>query len=115
MEKNCLSCGSILRGRADKKFCSDACKNDFHNHHPGQHYSYERRLIASALKNHRILNQIIASGIGELEEKDLESHGFNFEGLTGLRLLSKTDFQLFCFDFALLRKGNLFSIRKRDH
>ena len=48
MQKTCLSCGSKITGRADKKYCNDACKNDFHNHHSGPPAHYERNQIAIA-------------------------------------------------------------------
>lgn len=31
MEKNCPECGDKIIGRADKKFCSDACRNAYNN------------------------------------------------------------------------------------
>ncbi|MBQ5435932.1 MAG: DUF2116 family Zn-ribbon domain-containing protein, partial [Bacteroidales bacterium] len=31
MERRCIRCGAPLRGRADRKFCSDACRTDYHN------------------------------------------------------------------------------------
>ena len=31
MEKQCLECGTAIRGRADKKFCSDQCRNQYNN------------------------------------------------------------------------------------
>jgi len=29
--KNCPECDDKIKGRADKKFCSDACRNAFNN------------------------------------------------------------------------------------
>ena len=112
MEKNCLSCGSKITGRADKKYCNDACKNDFHNRQPIHHPNFEKTQISRVRKNHKILNKITAAGIGEIGEKELELYGFNFEGLTGLKLLEKNKFQLFCFNYTLRSNGNSFTISK---
>ena len=30
-KKQCLECGNELMGRIDKKFCSDGCRNAYHN------------------------------------------------------------------------------------
>lgn len=30
-EGKCLLCGKSFRGRTDKKFCSDACRSEYHN------------------------------------------------------------------------------------
>ena len=113
MQKTCLSCGSKITGRADKKYCNDACKNDFHNHHSGPPAHYERNQIAIALKNHKILRKIASAGIGEIGTKELEVYGFNFEGLTGLKLLSQDNYQLFCFDYVLNKNGASFILRKK--
>ena len=29
--KKCLSCGKLLKGRVDKKFCDDYCRNNYNN------------------------------------------------------------------------------------
>jgi len=29
--KTCLACGKILKGRVDKKFCDDYCRNNYNN------------------------------------------------------------------------------------
>ena len=31
MNSTCPECGDKLKGRADKKFCSDACRNAYNN------------------------------------------------------------------------------------
>ena len=31
MERKCLQCGATIQGRADKKFCCDDCRTDYHN------------------------------------------------------------------------------------
>ena len=30
-ERKCLECGTVLKGRSDKKFCSDYCRNTYNN------------------------------------------------------------------------------------
>ena len=32
-ERKCKECGKKLTGRSDQKFCSDASRIAFHNHH----------------------------------------------------------------------------------
>lgn len=31
IDKQCLFCGSELKGRSDKKFCNDFCRNNYNN------------------------------------------------------------------------------------
>ena len=32
--KPCLSCSKPVKGRTDKKFCDDYCRNSYHNRYP---------------------------------------------------------------------------------
>ena len=112
MEKSCLTCGEKLTGRADKKYCNEACKNEFHNQQNGQRSSVEKQQLSVARKNHSILSEIEASGRAEIGVKDLERFGFNFEGLTGLQILGKGNFLLYCFDYRLMSTTKGYSIKK---
>ncbi len=112
MEKTCLTCGEKLTGRADKKFCNDACKNEFHNQQAALRPSYEKKQRKVARKNRSLLLKIAASGNGEIEMKELELSGFNFEGLTGLKNFGKDMVQLYCYDFILQFQGNSCKIKK---
>lgn len=52
MERFCLDCGSKITGRADRKFCSDACRINYHNSRR-KHDEYFVRLINKQLKRNR--------------------------------------------------------------
>ena len=105
MEKKCLTCDEKLTGRADKKFCNEACKNEFHNQKNGQRSTVEKQQLALARKNRTILSRIEASGLAEIGWKELELCGFNFEGLTGLKFLGKDIVLFYCFDYSLTSNG----------
>ena len=112
MEKACLTCGEKLTGRADKKYCNEACKNEFHNQKIGQRSPVEKQQLLVARKNRSILSEIEASGRAEIGVKDLERSGFNFEGLTGLKMLGKGNFLLCCFDYRLRTTAKGYRIQK---
>jgi hypothetical protein len=112
MEKTCLTCGEKLTGRADKKYCNDACKNEFHNQQNSQRSTVEKQQWSLARKNRGILSGILASGMAEIGVTDLERFGFNFEGLTGLKRQGKGIFLLYCFEFMLKLRGNACVIKK---
>ena len=83
MKGNCLECQTEFRGRADKKFCSDPCRNAWNNrknriNNPGI------RMVHRALRtNYRILRtwerRCPEAG---LQRDNLLAMGFRFEYLT---------------------------------
>ena len=61
----CINCGKeIVYGRADRKFCSEACKNEYHNR---RRYPYRGDLQAVVLRkidlNYAILERLYGMGI----------------------------------------------------
>ena len=60
----CLECGDEIRyGRKDKKFCSNTCKNRYHNEI--QHYSRSSRLriLGAFDRNYSILEKLLRLNI----------------------------------------------------
>ena len=58
--KTCLQCGKTLRGRADKKFCDDYCRNNYNNQLKANTNNYVRNINNALGKNRRILEKYIA-------------------------------------------------------
>ena len=60
-KKACLACGNILKGRADKKFCNDYCRNNYNNLQKSKdNYSNIIRNINNALlKNRKVLQSLL--------------------------------------------------------
>ena len=114
MQKTCLTCSKKLTGRSDKKYCNDACKNEFHNQQSVRTPAIEKLQLTTARKNRNILSQFEASGKAEIERAELELCGFSFEGLTGVKFLDQENFLLCCFDFRVQIKGNLCRIGKAE-
>ena len=59
--KKCLACSKPLKGRIDKKFCDDYCRNSYNNQQKakGSHSSYVRNINNALLKNRKILETIL--------------------------------------------------------
>ena len=59
--KNCLSCGKLLKGRVDKKFCDDYCRNNYNNQLKARssHSAYVRSINNTLLKNRKILESVL--------------------------------------------------------
>ncbi|HNL83246.1 MAG TPA: hypothetical protein PKG56_07625, partial [Chitinophagaceae bacterium] len=59
--KKCLSCGKVVKGRTDKKFCDDYCRNNFNNQKKSkENYSpYVKGILNTLLKNRKILETLL--------------------------------------------------------
>ena len=58
--KTCLACVKPLKGRIDKKFCDDYCRNNYNNLQKakGNYSSFVRNINNTLLKNRKILESI---------------------------------------------------------
>ncbi|NPA43890.1 MAG: DUF2116 family Zn-ribbon domain-containing protein, partial [Chlorobi bacterium] len=78
----CLECGTPLTGRSDKKFCSDYCRNAYHNRKNRETNSLVRRINARLRKNHRILSSFNPDGKTKIPRRKLTDAGFDFDYYT---------------------------------
>ncbi|RQO31764.1 hypothetical protein DBR32_07420 [Taibaiella sp. KBW10] len=108
MEPNlrlCLGCAKPIRGRVDKKFCDDYCRNNFNNRQNSDQNSFVRNINNILRKNRRIL----AGMLPETEEtvkvkrEKLSNEGFNYGYHTHLYLTQKGQTYSFCYEFGYLQ------------
>lgn len=109
----CLECGDeISYGRTDKKFCSEECKNNHHNHHYSSVRAVKRRVMAALDKNYGILDSLVSSGIDSAWIDDLLPLGFN-PGFATSFVKGRRACRYSCFDISyLMTEGRLSSISK---
>lgn len=77
MERTCLDCGSILKGRADKKFCDDQCRSNFNNRLKSQNDTILKVINQILLRNRKILEKLNPTGKTKTELKKLLEAGYN--------------------------------------
>jgi hypothetical protein len=110
----CPQCGSMVRGRADKKFCDDLCRTR-HNNSVNRLMTAEVRKVNSILmRNRRILNAFAeAQRIGTITKEHLTKHGFDFSYHTHTYAENGMLFKL-CYDFgyAPLEKDRVVIVRQ---
>lgn len=84
IEKQCLNCQKPLRGRADKKFCDDYCRNNFNNKQSSDKSQQVRAINTILLKNRRILAAILGveESMKKCSRQRLTDEGFNFKYFT---------------------------------
>ena len=62
MNKLCPECGDKIIGRADKKFCCDACRNSHNNALNKDSKNLVRNINNRLRKNYRILESLNPDG-----------------------------------------------------
>ena len=82
MNKECPECGDKIIGRADKKFCSDACRNAHNNALNKDSKNLIRNVNNRLRKNYRILEALNPNDKTKTTKEKLLRLGFNFEYFT---------------------------------
>ena len=83
MEKRtCPECGETIKGRVDKKFCSDMCRNSFNNKINSDTNNYVRNINNFLRKNRRILEENLKGDTTKIAKQKLIDKGFNFSFYT---------------------------------
>ncbi len=84
MEKNCLECNEKIKGRSDKKFCSDACRNTFNNNLNKDQTNLIRNTNNALRKNYRILKKLNPNKKTKTTKNKMLSSGFDFTVFTSI-------------------------------
>jgi dipeptidase len=115
MEKACPECGEKLRGRTDKKFCSDYCRNSHHNKVNKETSNLIRNTNNLLRRNHRILEELNPLNKTSVPRKKLLSKGFDFEFFTNIYTTKTGKQYFFVYDQGYLKLDNdFYALVKRD-
>ncbi len=106
--KNCIVCGDRIRGRSDKKFCNDYCKNSFNNQQKanGKNGKLVRNINSSLIRNRKILATLVVKETAKATKEKLVSMGFQFKYYTHSFTNRAGKIYLYCYDFGYLDIGN---------
>lgn len=107
-EKNCLDCGELIRGRADKKFCSDQCRNNYNNKLNRNANNCVRNINNILRKNRRILAEMNPKGKTTVKKDQLLSKGFNFRYITETYVTRQKKTYHFCYEHGYIELDNGF-------
>lgn len=102
--RSCLQCGKALKGRLDKKFCDDYCRNAYNNRQNADTNNYVRNINNALRKNRRILEGIIRPDeeLGKCPRQKLAELGFDFRYHTHQYLNKKGQTYQFCYEYGYL-------------
>lgn len=84
MQKECLECGEKIVGRADKKFCDDACRNAYNNNINKDSTNLIRNTHNRLRKNYRILEALNPGQKTTVPKSKLMEKGFDFNHITSI-------------------------------
>ena len=108
--KKCLSCGKPIKGRADKKFCDDACRNAYNNElkNKSNYSNYVRNINNTLLKNRRILEELLPKEeeTAKTTHDKLIQKGFVFKYHTHSYTNKKGNIYFFNYDYGFLPLEN---------
>jgi predicted nucleic acid-binding Zn ribbon protein len=102
--RNCVECGHPLRGRTDKRFCDDTCRN----HHNNALRAREDIIIKDINKilkmNRRILQSLVPDDAESASSstRQLQFMGFHFNYFTHSQIKENGETFFFCYDFGYL-------------
>ena len=102
----CLNCGLPVYGRADKKYCDDHCRNDFHNNKAVHDARLTRHVHKQLRKNYEILSEVLEAGVSEVPKDELLVYGFQVRTVTESDLREDGTMLYGVYDIQYFEKAN---------
>ena len=100
----CLNCNKPVKGRTDKKFCDDFCRNNYNNQLKSNTINLVRNINNALGKNRRILENLFIAGeeMAKTTRNKLLQKGFQFKYITHTYTNKKGNVYFFCYDIGYL-------------
>lgn len=98
MKKKCIECQEMFIGRADKKFCSDACRSTHNNRLNSDTVNFVRNINNILRKNRRILLKFNPHGKAKIHKDRLLEEGFRFGYFTNEYVTKSGNVYRFCYE-----------------
>lgn len=113
--RKCLECETPVKGRIDKKFCSDYCRNTYNNKVNKDSKNLIRNINNRLKKNHKILTELNSTGKTKITRTKLYDKGFDFNFFTSIYTTKTRNTYFYIYDqgylalendtFLLIKKG----------
>ena len=100
----CLNCDKPVKGRTDKKFCDDYCRNNYNNQLKSNTINLVRNINNALGKNRRILENLFIAGeqMAKTTKNKLLQRGFQFKYITHTYTNKRGNMYFFCYDIGYL-------------
>ncbi len=104
----CINCNKPVKGRTDKKFCDDYCRNNYNNQLKSSTINLVRNINNALGKNRRILENLFTEGeeMAKTNKSKLLQKGFQFKYITHTYTNKKGNVYFFCYDLGYLPLEN---------
>lgn len=115
-QKTCLECGTAIKGRRDKKFCDDLCRNAHYNKQHCDAVLLIRNIHNILRKNRRILEALLPQHQQKskiLLEKLIEA-GFTLKYHTHVELNRLGSPRYFCYEYGYQKVGEEVVIFRKE-
>jgi hypothetical protein len=112
--RECLECKDPLKGRVDKKFCSDYCRNAHNNSVHKDSKNLIRNINNRLRKNYKILSELNVSGKTKVTRTKLYDKGFDFQFFTSVYKTKTGNTYLYIYNegYLALENDTFLLIRK---
>lgn len=115
MQRKCIECGVKIFGRADKKFCSDYCRNAYNNRLNKDNSKLLRNTNNRLRKNYRILQELNPKKTTKCPKDKLVRKGFDFNLFTSIYTTKAGATYFFVYDQGYLPlEGDFYALVKKD-
>jgi len=115
MERSCPECGNKIVGRADKKFCSDSCRNTYNNNQNKDSINIMRNVNNRLRKNYRILEALNPDEKTKVPKAKLNAAGFDFNHFTSIYTTKVGTVYYFVYNQGYLPlEGDFYALVKRN-
>ena len=114
--KTCMTCGRLIKGRSDKKFCDDYCRSTFNNRLNNEVNPCIRSINNILRRNRKILEELIPEETAKTTKECLVEKGFNFQYLTSTFTNKRGVMYYFCYEYGYLPLENdwFFLIKRKN-
>ncbi len=114
-DKQCLECKEIIKGRSDKKFCSDYCRNAYNNKVNTGSKNLIRNTNNRLRKNYKILTELNTTGKSKVTRTKLLNTNFDFNLFTSIYTTKAGTIYYYVYDQGYLPLENdYFLLVKND-
>lgn len=115
MDRLCLDCGKAVKGRADKKFCDDLCRNNYNNHLKAEDNLIVKEINQILKRNRSILSKFNPDGKAKVARSKLLNAGFIFDFYTHLHKTNNGNCYTFCYEYGYMQlNDDEFLLVKRE-
>jgi predicted nucleic acid-binding Zn ribbon protein len=113
-KRECLDCGEIIKGRADKKFCSDLCRNNYNNKLNQDNTNHVRNVNNILRRNRRIIEELAPEGKNTVPKSKLLEKGFDFTYFTNIHHTKNDTVYHYCYEYGYMPiKGDFYLLVKK--